>query len=312
MLTRTVLLKMADSATMRSLVESRGWRFASRFVAGKSLDEAIVAIRHLNEQGIQATLSHLGEHVSETDRARREAVLFTEILQRLSQEQVQCGISVKPSQVGLAIDPAIAEQGLRTILDTARTHGKFVRMDMEDSPYTERTLAVFRSLRVDYENVGIVIQAYLHRSRDDINALNEANASVRLCKGAYKEPAEVAIQEKSAVDENFLLLTRLLLHNGTRPAFATHDESMIQAIKHIAGELAEIDHVTPRPNADRNQWEFQMLYGVRRDLQASLSREGYRVRTYVPYGTEWYPYFMRRLAERPANVAFILRNLRYG
>lgn len=311
MLTRTLLLKMADSAPLRALVETRGWRLAKRFVAGRSLEEALQSVGALHQRGISTTLSHLGEYVSDATRAEAEAGAYHAALKELAHTDWDCRLSVKPSQMGLLIDPALAERNIGGILDAA--NGRFVRLDMEDSGSTDATLALVRALRARYPNVGAVIQAYLHRSRGDINALNEERISVRLCKGAYNEPASVAYPAKSEVDENFLLLMRLLLHGGTAPAIATHDDRMIaETLKVAKQDLPEAGKIAPRPNADPRRWEFQMLYGIRRDLQASLAAQGTGIRVYVPYGTEWYPYFMRRLAERPANIAFFLKSLRQG
>lgn len=311
MITRTLLLKMADSAALRAVVETRGWRLARRFVAGRTLDEALSAIGALHARGISATLSHLGEHVTDAARAEREADAYLAALAALRGTDWDCRLSVKPSQMGLLLDPAQAERGIAGIMDAAG--GRFVRLDMEDSTTTDATLALVRALHARGPNVGAVIQAYLRRSRDDVNALNRDGIAVRLCKGAYNEPPSVAFPNKAEVDENFLLLMRLLLHGGTDPAIATHDERMIAATIAVAREeLPPAAEIAPRPNADPARWEFQMLYGIRRDLQARLVSEGFGVRVYVPYGTEWYPYFMRRLAERPANIGFLLKNLRRG
>jgi proline dehydrogenase len=311
MLTRTILLKMADSATLRALVEKRGWWLAHRFVAGRTLEEALAAVGALHARGIAATLSRLGEHVTGMDRARAEAAAYHDALAALSDTGWDCHLSIKPSQMGLQIDAALAEQEIAALLSAAA--GRFVRLDMEDSSMTDATLALVRALHARSPNVGTVIQAYLRRSRDDVNALNAQGIAVRLCKGAYNEPPSVAFPSKAEVDENFYILMKMLLHGGTTPAFATHDERLIRAAISIAREeLPRVERIAPRPNADTRRWEFQMLYGIRRDLQASLVAEGFGMRVYVPYGTEWYPYFMRRLAERPANIAFFLRSLRQG
>jgi proline dehydrogenase len=302
---------MADCPTLRSLVEVRGWSFARRFVAGRDLDEAVDTIRRLANQGIRSTLSHLGELITDASVARGEVAVFREALDVLHRQNLPCGLSIKPSQMGLMIDPKLAEETYRGVLEAAAVNDQFVRIDMEDHTMTDTTLALVRSLHRDYRNVGIVIQAYLYRSKDDINALNEEKISVRLCKGAYMEPPSVAFPTKREVDQNYFLL-KLLLHNGTRPAFGTHDERLIEATIRAAEELPVVAKVAPHANADRENWEFQMLYGVRRDLQANLAKRGYGIRVYVPYGTEWYPYFMRRLAERPANLAFVLKNLHRG
>lgn len=307
MLMRTALLRAADSPTLRALVETRGWFFARRFVAGQTLDEAVRAIRRLNDRGILATVDHLGEHVSDVSRAKAETDLLVSVLERLHSENLQSGLSVKLTTLGMGLDDAVAEAGLLRIVGAAAEFGRFVRVDMEESSVVDRTLGLFRTAHARYPNVGVVIQAYLHRSPEDIRKLNEERASVRLCKGAYMEPPAVAIQQKTAVDEAYRKLSAVLLEHGHRPAIATHDLRMIDAAKRKAEDLRSAGS----PNADASRWEFQMLYGVRRDLQEMLVRQGYRVRVYVPYGTEWYPYFMRRLAERPANIMFFLKSLRY-
>jgi proline dehydrogenase len=285
---------------MRNLVEKRGWRFASRFVAGTTLDQAVAAVRKLNEAGITASLSHLGEHITDAERARAEVCEFEHALETLNAANVRCGLSLKPSQLGMFIDPAMAEDGIRRVTQCAAANGRFVRIDMEDSDWTTATMDLVNSVHAEYPNIGVVVQAYQRRSQADVEALNAAGISVRLCKGAYDEPASVAFPTKPEVDAHYVAMARLLLEKGNHPGFATHDEKMISAIRRKAAE---------RPDAP---WEFQMLYGIRRDLQASLVAEGCKVRVYVPYGTEWYPYFVRRLAERPANIGFILRNLFKG
>jgi proline dehydrogenase len=311
MLMRTMLLKAADSPSLRSLVETRGWFFAKRFVAGQTLDEAVQAVRELNAAGARATVAHLGEHISDIERVRAETDASCEILARLGRENLRCGLSLKLSHLGMGIDDAEAERNTIRVAKAAADTNRFLRIDMEESAVVDTTLRLFQAAHARYPNVGIVIQAYLRRSLDDVNRLNEEQASVRLCKGAYMEPASVAFQEKSEVDRQYVILTRTLLHSGYRPAIATHDPAIITATKRAAAELKTLTDIAPRANADPGQWEFQMLYGIRRDLQQSLVGEGYGVRVYVPYGTEWYPYFMRRLAERPANIAFFLKNLRY-
>lgn len=300
MLTRTVFLKLADSPSVRALVEKRGWRFASRFVAGATLDQAVQVVRSLSANGLTATLSHLGEHITDADKARSEVSVFQNALATLKRENLPCGISMKPSQMGMFIDTAMAEAGIATVVECAQANDRFVRIDMEDSSWTDATFALVRSVHAKHPNIGVVVQSYLRRSESDVRALNADGISVRLCKGAYNEPPTVAFPSKQEVDDQYIALSRMLLENGTHPGFATHDPKMISAIREAARE---------RPDA---RWEIQMLHGVRRDLQTALAAEGYRVRVYVPYGEEWYPYFMRRLAERPANIGFILRNLFKG
>jgi proline dehydrogenase len=306
-----LLLKMADSPALRAIVEKRGWGLARRFVAGRTLPEALAVVESLHAGGISATLSRLGEHVTDAARAHAEAEAACEALAALRGKPWNCGLSVKPSQMGSVIDAALAEREISAVL--AAADGRFVRLDMEDSSTTDDTLSLVRALHAGAPNVGVVIQAYLRRSRADVNALDDDGISVRLCKGAYNEPPSVAFGTKAEVDENFHLLMKMLLHGGTRPAIATHDERLIAATIAVAREeLPRAAGIAPRPNADPRQWEFQMLYGIRRDLQSKLAADGFGMRVYVPYGTEWYPYFMRRLAERPANIAFFLRQLRRG
>ncbi|HEY3268992.1 MAG TPA: proline dehydrogenase family protein [Armatimonadota bacterium] len=309
MLTRVILLRMADSPTMRRAVETRGWRFASRFVAGRTLDEAIGAVRALNAAGIGATLSHLGEHISDEERAREEAASFVSSLARLHEERLRCGLSIKPSQLGMEIEPRMAQAGILGITEAAARTGQFVRVDMEDSTVTDATLALVRAVHAAYPNIGVVIQSYLRRSAGDVEALNADGISVRLCKGAYNEPPSVAFPTKGEVDDSYRALMRALLFDGIHPAVATHDEAMVQEARRIVANDLPAAGAPVRPNVHLTQWEFQMLYGIRRDLQRDLVADGYRVRVYVPYGAEWYPYFMRRLAERPANVGFLLRQL---
>jgi proline dehydrogenase len=300
MLTRTLFLKLADSQSLRTLVEKRGWRFASRFVAGTTLAEAVQVVRALSAIGLTATLSHLGEHITDAEKARAEVSVFHNVLETLKRENLPCGLSIKPSQMGMFIDAAMAETGIADVVACAAANDRFVRIDMEDSPWTEATFSLVRAVHAKHPNIGVVVQSYLRRSEADIRDLNSAGISIRLCKGAYNEPAAVAFPAKQEVDRQYLSLARLLLSEGSHPGFATHDARMISAVREAARE---------RPDA---RWEFQMLHGVRRDLQNTLAAQGHRVRVYVPYGEEWYPYFMRRLAERPANIGFILRNLFKG
>ncbi|MBI3979468.1 MAG: proline dehydrogenase family protein [Chloroflexi bacterium] len=272
---------------------------ALRFVAGEHLDDAIAAIQRLNRSGIMATLDHLGENVADEASARRAVVEYLAALKRIHETHANANLSIKLTALGLDFDEQRCGANLVEILDAARSFGNFVRIDMESSKYTQRTLDLFESVWPEYRNVGVVIQAYLYRSERDVRRLNALGARVRLCKGAYNEPPEVAYPEKADVDANYRRLLELLLKEGTYPAIATHDEAMIAH----ARAFAAAHGITPE------RFELQMLYGVRRDLQELLVGQGYRMRVYVPYGREWYPYFMRRLAERPANVLFVLRNV---
>jgi proline dehydrogenase len=274
--------------------------FARRFIAGETVEEAIQAARTLQARGMLLTLDYLGESVrtmAEADAATREYVRLIDVLVASGIER---NVSVKLTQLGVTIDRATCVDNLRRILESAQRHGFFVRIDMENSPYTEVTLEVFETLwQQQYRNIGIALQAYLHRTEQDVRRMNELGARVRLVKGAYKEPATVALQAKADVDAAFARLMRLLLDEGTYPAIATHDEAMLQATREYAAQR----HI------GQDRFEFQMLYGIRRDLQTALVADGYRMRIYIPFGRQWFPYFMRRLGERPANVGFVLRGI---
>jgi proline dehydrogenase len=275
---------------------------AERFVAGETVREAVDAVRVLNERGIRATLDVLGESVTAPDEARRAADDYMSLLDAIAEAGVDSNVSLKLTQMGLDVDLDLCRQNMLRVLERAGSHGNFVRIDMEDSAHTQTTLDLFDELCASHKNVGVVIQAYLYRSRKDVADLIAKGARVRLCKGAYAEPAKVAYPEKADVDRAFAELTEALLLRGHYPAIATHDERLI-------------DHTiafAQKRGIDRSRFEFQMLYGIRRDLQARLARSGYNVRVYVPFGREWYPYFMRRIAERPANLAFVLSNVLKG
>ena len=275
--------------------------FASRFVAGETLDTAIEAVRQLNAKGITATLDLLGESVRNESEARESARAYIEMLDRIREKKLDANVSVKLTAMGLDIAEDLCVSNMQNILDRARDHSSFVRLDMESSEYTQKTLDLFyERLYPSYRaNVGIVLQSYLYRTSADVEEANKASARVRLCKGAYKEPATVAYPDKKDVDESYVRCMRTLLTDGHYPGIATHDEAIVRETKRFARDN----------DISTDQFEFQMLYGVRRDLQEKLVREGYRMRVYVPFGTQWYPYLMRRLAERPANVAFITGNI---
>jgi proline dehydrogenase len=274
----------------------------ARFVAGETLDEALGALQRLQAQGLRTTVDVLGEAVTSADAARAAADEYLATLDALAARGLDRNVSVKLSQMGLGIDPEICRANVERIMDRAATHEAFVRIDMEDHTTTDATLALWRALRpvnAGHGDSGVVIQAALRRSSTDIDELIAERARVRLCKGAYVEPATVAFQDKAEVDAAYAQLMERLLRDGTFPAVATHDERLIAR----AVEFARTNGIEP------DRFEFQMLFGVRRDLQERLARAGYGVRVYVPFGTQWYPYFMRRLAERPANVAFVLRSI---
>lgn len=277
---------------------------ARRFIAGETLDDAIEAIRATNASRMLATLDFLGEHVDSEAEARANADEYIRALQAIRAAGVQSNISIKLTAMGLGVGDEVCYRNVRRIVQQAAELGNFVRIDMEDSPVTDRTLAIYRRVRAEFPNCGVVIQAYLYRSESDIRSLMaQGMAHLRLCKGAYDEPPEVAFQEKADVDANMVRLIRLMLESqpafpGTYPAVASHDHRIINWVKAYAYHRGIAD----------DRFEFQMLYGIRRDLQENLAKEGYPVRVYVPYGTHWYPYFMRRMAERPANLWFIISN----
>ena len=301
-LSRALFHALAASATVKRLASRYGMRegrFARRFIAGERVEEALAAARALADLGIDSTLNHLGESVTAPPAARAAAGAYARLMQDARDAGLTCQISVKLTQLGLAVDPAACEANLRRVLDAAG-EGCFVRIDMEQSPWVDPTLDVFeRVWRAGRRNVGVVLQSYLYRTADDLARVNALGARVRLCKGAYQEGPSVAWPRKADVDASFVRLMQSLLEDGVDPAFATHDPDMIAATRAHARAL-------DRPS---DRFEFQMLFGVRRDLQARLVEQGHRVRVYVPFGMEWFPYFMRRLGERPANVLFVLRSL---
>ncbi|HYP25243.1 MAG TPA: proline dehydrogenase family protein [Blastocatellia bacterium] len=277
-------------------------RVTHRFVAGEELSEAGEAIRQLNGKRITATFDHLGESISSEAETRAEVTEYRHVLEHIEANRLDSNVSVKLTQLGLDIDPALCYENTRAIVEAAAGFGNFVRIDMEDSPKTDATLDIFNRLRDEFDNVGIVIQSYLYRSEKDVEKLLARGARIRLCKGAYDEPASVAFPQKADTDANYVKLMKMLLTSGIYHGIATHDEKMIAATRQFAAEQG----IGP------DRYEFQMLYGVRRDLQEQLVSQGYRMRVYVPYGQFWYPYFMRRLAERPANVWFVLKNMMKG
>jgi proline dehydrogenase len=295
---------LAASGTLKSLASRYGMRhptsFARRFIAGERLDEAIVACRQIQSRGLLLTLDQLGESVTSLEEAAAATRNYLAIVERIIASGIERNISLKLTQLGLDLDRAATVDNLRRILDAAQRGDFFVRIDMENSPYIDATLDVFETVwTLGYHNVGVVLQSCLHRSAKDLDRVNALGARVRLVKGAYKEPRTVAFQAKHEVDEAFVSLMKTLLTAGHYPALATHDVKMIDATKAFAAEQG----------IAKDRYEFQMLYGIRRDLQASLVEAGYRMRVYVPFGTEWFPYFMRRLGERPANVGFVMKGI---
>ena len=302
---RSVLLTLSHRKSLGRLAMklpvTRG--MVGRFVAGETMEEALPAIERLHEHGMATTVDVLGESVTAEADARAACASYVALLDALPARGLDRNVSLKPSQMGAKIDEALARENIGLVVAKAIETGAFVRIDMEDHRYTDRTLDLWRELRpADRSNgadVGVVIQAALRRSEQDVEAIIAEGGRVRLCKGAYKEPESVAFQDKAEVDEAYERLMLRLLRSGTYPALATHDVRIIKR----AIEVATAEGI------GRDTFEFQMLYGVRRDLQEELKAAGWRVRVYVPFGGQWYPYFMRRLAERPANVSFLLRNL---
>ena len=301
---KTFFTSLAASETLKTLASRYGMRgprsFARRFIAGETIDEAIAAAREVEAAGMAQTLDLLGESVANASAADVATRAYIDMFARIVDAGIGRNISLKLTQLGLTIDRATCVDNLRRILDEAAKHEFFVRIDMEDSPFTQVTLDVFETMwQQGYRNVGVVLQSCLPRSAADARRMNELGARVRIVKGAYKEPRSVAYQDKAQVDAAFVEITKLLLSHGTYPAVATHDPAMIAAARAHAAQHG----ITP------DRFEFQMLYGIRRDIQAQLVRDGFTVRVYVPFGREWFPYFMRRLGERPANVGFVIRGI---
>jgi proline dehydrogenase len=298
---RGLILFLSRRRRLRRWLESSGTaqRLARRFVAGETLEEALGVCRRLNAEGIAVTLDHLGESVTSLEEAAEARDVCLRTLSAIVETGIRGNISVKLTQLGLDFSYEECRANMEKLAASAARLKTFVRIDMESSAYTDRTLALARELHAEHGSVGVVIQACLRRSRADVEALCREGIRVRLCKGAYLEHAGVAFPRKRDVDRNYVELLELLLDGGEYPAIATHDEKMVNAARAYAA----------RRGVARDGFEFQMLYGIRRDLQRRLAAEGYRVRLYVPFGRAWYPYYMRRLAERPANVLFIARNL---
>lgn len=301
---RSAFIALSHNRSLRRFCEESGpgVRLCSRFVAGLTFEDGLRAAESMNRQGIAVTLDSLGENVSTENEAHRAAEIYHRLLDAIAARNLDANISVKLSHMGIDLSPDLAERIVASLVEHASAVKSFVRIDMEDSQHTQVTLDIVRRIHSRSEMrgaIGAVIQACLYRSRADIEQLLADDIRVRLCKGAYKESAEVAFPRKFEVDANFVQLSEMLLESLHYHAIATHDEMMVDAAKAYAAEH----------KIDKNRFEFQMLYGVRRDLQRRLVKEGYKVRVYVPFGSEWYPYFMRRLAERPANVLFLAKNL---
>lgn len=279
-------------------------KLTTRFVAGETIAEAVAAIHELNLEGCSASFDHLNESVNSPAEAEGEVREYLRVLEQIDATGIHSNVSIKLTQFGLELDPELAYKNARAVVADAARRRNFVRVDMEGSNVTQATLDIFKRLRAEFglNDVGIVLQSYLRRTFDDAQELLQLPARIRICKGAYNEPPEVAFPDKKETDENYIRVMRLLLSSGVYHGIATHDPKMIDATIDFAA----------REGIKREAFEFQMLYGVRRDLQRQLSRDGYNMRVYVPYGKRWYPYFMRRLAERPANLWFVLKNLFKG
>ena len=315
---RSSLIYLSKAAWAQKLVTSWGfaWRAASRFIAGERVEDAIRVIRSLNAKGINATLDHLGEHTSTTDEAANAADEIVAILDEIDKAQVRANVSIKLTQIGMGLDERICRENLIRILERAQQHSNFVRIDIEDTPYTDTTITIYEAMLgrgFTTRVMGMAVQSYLYRAEADTRALLEKGTRFRLVKGAYKEPADKAYPKKADTDANYDLLTKILIDCSLKvedsrlspdgrippiPAIATHDTDRIDFAKQYAEKIG-----LPKEGV-----EFQMLYGIRRDLQEKLVKEGFPVRVYVPFGTYWYPYFMRRLAERPANIWFFISN----
>jgi len=301
---RAAFIALSENRSLRHLAESSsfGHRFSERFVAGTTIEDALRATQQTNALGMSVSLDNLGENVTNTAEAQRSAELYHELIDQIAARKLDANVSLKLTHMGFDVDQGLANEIVSSLVEHARTKQNFVRVDMEGSPYTQRTLDLVENIHSANGNrgkVGAVIQAYLRRSEDDVRNLISQGIRIRLCKGAYKEPPEIAFPEKADVDANYIKLMKILLKSGIYHGIATHDEKMIDATI----QFAQAEDI------DGSAFEFQMLYGIRRDLQRKLVKQGWRMRVYIPFGTEWYPYFMRRLAERPANALFVARNL---
>jgi len=306
MITRDSLLWLSEREGIKDFATRFRFfkKLTTRFVAGDSIDEVIPFIRQLNTENCTASFDHLNESVGSAAEAEGEVAEYLNILAKIDESRIRSNVSIKLTQFGLGLDPELAYRNARRIVEDANRRGNFVRVDMEGSDVTQVTIDIFKRLRAEFglNDVGIVLQSYLYRTYADAQELVKLPARIRICKGAYSEPPEVAFPDKKDVDANYVKVMQLLLGSGTYHGVATHDPKMIDATVDFA----------KREGIGKEKFEFQMLYGIRRDLQRQLARDGYNVRIYVPYGKHWYPYFMRRLAERPANVWFVMKNLAKG
>jgi proline dehydrogenase len=306
MITRDALIWLSRQEGLKDFAARFGFfkKLTTRFIAGENIDEVIPFIRQINSENASASFDHLNEAVGSADEAEQEVLEYLNILAKIDEQRIRSNVSIKLTQFGLGIDPELAYQNARRVVVEAERRGNFVRVDMEDSSVTQVTIDIFKRLRAEFglNTVGIVLQSYLYRTLTDAQELVKLPARIRICKGAYNEPPEVAFPEKKDVDANYIKVMQLFLSSGTYHGIATHDPKMIDATIEFA----------TREGIGKEKFEFQMLYGIRRDLQRQLARDGYNIRIYVPYGKHWYPYFMRRLAERPANIWFVLKNLAKG
>ncbi len=301
---RSTLLYLSGQRRLAHFVTHNGAsrRMARRFVAGESLEEALAAARALNQAGRMVSLDCLGENVTNEAAARQAAESYAGMFDRIAGENLDANVSLKLTQLGLDLGETLCQELLESIIARAAGHNNFVRVDMEASAYTQRTIDICKRVRAKSNSMGVVVQSYLYRTEQDVKDLIAIGCRIRLCKGAYKEPPDVAFPKKEDVDANYVKVMRLLLPSGIYHGIATHDPNMLAATKDFAA----------KNGIGREQFEFQMLYGIRTDLQEQLIREGYRLRVYLPFGRDWFPYFMRRLAERPANLGFFLRNFFRG
>lgn len=299
-LLRNFFLFLSKNKTLTKLAKKYGLRFgARRFVAGETVEEAVRIIKELNERGLLVTVDYLGEFVDNEQEANEIANHVIKAIEAIGKEKLNAQVSLKMTSLGFDLSDQIIMNNMERILTAAENNQVFITIDMEDHTRCEKTLTIFKELKTKYENLGTVLQAYLYRTEKDIQELNELSPNLRLVKGAYKEPAEVAFPLKKDVDDNYKKIIRLHLENGNYTAIATHDDAMIEFTKEFVQEKG----------INNDQFEFQMLYGIRPERQLELVNEGYKMRVYVPFGTDWYGYFMRRLAERPANVAFVLKSM---
>ena len=306
MVTRSALIWLSGQGGLKDFAARFRFfkKLTTRFVAGETIDEVVPYIREINAENCTASFDHLNESVDDANEANKEVEEYLQILKRIDETRIRSNVSIKLTQFGLDLDPELAYKNARRVVLDAQQRGNFVRVDMEGSNVTQTTIDIFKRLRSEFglNDVGIVLQSYLRRTYDDARELVKLPARIRICKGAYSEPPEVAFPDKKDTDDNYIKVMQLLLSSGVYHGIATHDPKMIDAT---------IDFAT-REGIGKEKFEFQMLYGIRRDLQRQLARDGYNMRVYVPYGKHWYPYFMRRLAERPSNIWFVMKNMFKG